>query len=94
MATATNNLGGALRRFIEAIEPWYDWGKINFYRLDAVERDFSDESEAEGRYFEIQWFGLHLQINVGIVPPKADRETIQRNKALHAKWAAEREQEA
>lgn len=94
MATVTSNDSGMLRRFIRAIEPWYDWGKVDFFRLDAKERDFSDESEGEGRFFALQWFGLHLQIEVGIVPPKVSDEEIRQRKAQIAAAAARREQSA
>lgn len=93
-ASAVRGAKFLIKRAFAAVDPWYDWGKIDFWRLDGVERDFSDESITEGRYFVLQWFGLHLQITVGVMPPKCTDEEVRQRKARHAKWAAEREQEA
>ena len=68
MATATNNEGGALRRFIKAIEPWYDWGTIWIDRLDEVG---AAGGEGDVAYFQIQWFGIHLGFQIGRTPKKA-----------------------
>ena len=70
------------RRFITAIEPWYDWGNdATIWRLDQVERDFSDESEGEAYRFELQWFGLHFAIVIGRVPPKVGAAEVAARKA-------------
>jgi hypothetical protein len=59
---------GALRRFLNAIEPWYDWGTTNTFRLDAQSPTFEDEAEGDVRFFTLQWFRLHLEIQVGRTP--------------------------
>lgn len=64
MATATNTQGSAWRRFIKAIEPWYDWGSSMFERLDG-------EGEGDGRFFSLEWFGLHITVFYGRQPAKA-----------------------
>lgn len=66
MATATSNHSGMLRRFIKAIEPWYDWGGSVFERLDG-------EGEGDGRFFTLEWLGLHITIFYGRQPAKAVR---------------------
>ena len=83
------NLAQRLRRIFAAFEPWYDWGKkATIWRLDAVERDFSDESTGEAYLFEIQWFGLHLAVVAGRTPRKLDAEEAAANKAFMADYAA------
>lgn len=71
MATATNSKGGALRRFIKAIEPWYDWGTIYVERMDEAADPAGGEGEVP--FFQIQWFGIHLGIQIGRTPKKAVR---------------------
>ncbi|RZT56988.1 hypothetical protein EV283_1045 [Sphingomonas sp. BK036] len=71
---------GVLRRCLRAIEPWYDWDRINIARLDAQERDFSDESEGEAYRFSLQWLGVHVSIQTGRVPPKVSPDKVAANK--------------
>lgn len=56
-----------LRRFIAAIEPWYDWG---IYHIDRMEGSTFDRESGVGtaRYFQVQWFGLHLHVQIGRTP--------------------------
>ncbi|MCG7346611.1 hypothetical protein [Sphingomonas sp. ACRSK] len=69
-----------IRRHAPWLEPWYDWGKTTTWRLDQVERDFSDEAEGEVWLIEIQWFGLHLGIQLGRQPRKITPEQVAANK--------------
>ena len=54
-------MSAALQRFARAIEPWYDWGLSGWDRLD-------ERGSGEGRYFELEWFGLKLMIAFGRRP--------------------------
>ena len=71
MATSVANNGGMLRRFIKAIEPWYDWGTTTVFRLNTPEP--LDAEEGPARYFELQWLGLHLSITIGRTPKREVR---------------------
>lgn len=73
MATDTIKQGGSIRRFIKAIEPWYNWGSINVERMDELDETGVAGSEGEVAFFELQWLGVHLQINIGRLPKKAVR---------------------
>lgn len=44
----------ALRKFIAAIEPWYDWGRIDTQALTSITGEFADEVNGE-----VRWFTLH-----------------------------------
>lgn len=78
-----------IRRFIAKVEPWYDWGSdAAIWRMDAVERDFSDESEGAARYFELQWFGIHFEIRVGRTPPKVSAAEVAARKQIIAEREA------
>jgi hypothetical protein len=57
------------RSALYAVQPWYDWGRINVFRLDATTE--AEMTEGLVRYFEIQWFGVHLGIIVGRTPAKS-----------------------
>lgn len=61
-----------LRRFITAAEPWYDWGEIYVERMQEVRVADGGRLETGGegavRYFQIQWFGLHLGFQLGRTP--------------------------
>jgi hypothetical protein len=59
----------ASRRVLYAVQPWYDWGRINAFRLDAVTE--AEMTEGLVRYFEVQWFGVHLDIIFGRTPAKS-----------------------
>lgn len=82
-----------IRQHVPWLEPWYDWGKTDAFRIDSVERDFSDESSAEVRYFELQWFGLHFAVQFGRTPPRIAREEVAENKRRYAQRAAGREEQ-
>lgn len=69
-----------VRRRVPWLEPWYDWGKTTIWRLDQVERDFSDEAEGEVWLVELQWFGLHLAVQLGHQPRKVTPEKVAANK--------------
>lgn len=61
VATFERSTNARLRRLIKAIEPWYDWGTFGISRVDG-------RGEGDGRFFEIDLFGLHLLIVVGRTP--------------------------
>lgn len=75
-------LRGRIRRHAPWLEPWYDWGTTNAFRLDAQESDFSDESEAEVRHFEVQWLGLHFAIQIGRTPPRVPETEVALRKRM------------
>lgn len=80
-----------MRRFITIIEPWYDWGKdATIWRLDQVERDFSDESVGDAYQIELQWFGLHLGFVIGRVPPKVSEDEVAARKEINRSRAEAR----
>jgi hypothetical protein len=70
MATATNKTDGAWRRFIKAIEPWYNWGMILVERMDELEETRQAGGEGEVGYFELQWLGIHFEMQIGRLPAK------------------------
>jgi hypothetical protein len=57
-----------LLRVWAALEPWYDWGKISITNLDA----HTDSQIVEGdvRYFDLQWFGIHIGLQLGRTPKR------------------------
>jgi hypothetical protein len=64
MATVvTNDPRGAYRRFVKAIEPWYDWGNTFIERMD-------DESEGPGRFVSVQWLGISFTLFFGRIPKR------------------------
>lgn len=74
-----------IRQFIAKVEPWYDWGSdAAIWRMDAVERDFSDESEGTAWYFELQWLGVHFEVRIGRTPAKVPAEEVAARKAIIA----------
>jgi hypothetical protein len=66
MATSVANNGGLIRRFIKAVEPWYDWGTTYIERIEAP-------GEGPGRFFTIQWLGLSLTVFYGRTPKRDAR---------------------
>jgi hypothetical protein len=66
MATDTIKPGGPIRRFAKALVPWYDWGTVNTWRLDAATID--EEGYGEVGFFHLQWLGLNLKIEIGRTP--------------------------
>lgn len=69
MAHATNRRGIATvaRAVIDAIEPWYDWGKISVHRMESL-RPGRSITDGEVRYFELQWLGVHIAFQIGRTP--------------------------
>jgi len=61
--TVTIERRGALRRFIKAIEPWYDWGDTYIERLE-------DAGEGPGKFFTLQWLGISLTLFYGRTPAR------------------------
>jgi hypothetical protein len=57
-----------LQRLLLAIEPWYDWGTINTWRLDARTLEEADASEFMIPRFELQWLGFALELRFGRMP--------------------------
>lgn len=66
MAAYVKPFFGAMRR---ALEPWYTWGLTDIFRINVVERDFSDESAGRAFRAELQWLGIHFGIVIGRTPP-------------------------
>uniref|UniRef100_UPI0035CAADEE hypothetical protein n=1 Tax=uncultured Sphingomonas sp. TaxID=158754 RepID=UPI0035CAADEE len=64
-------VSAAARRFIAALEPWYNWGTASVERMQGMHLvDGYSVAMAEGevRFFEIQWLGVHLEIQLGRTP--------------------------
>jgi hypothetical protein len=61
---------GSLKRVIGRVEPYYDWGARTTFRMDAKREE--DVTEGEVRFFELQWLGLHFEVQVGRTPPRAE----------------------
>ncbi|KQM98753.1 hypothetical protein [Sphingomonas sp. Leaf25] len=76
-----------IKRALSALNPWYNWGAVSVERLDAVSEDHGSESDV--RFFDLQWFGLHLSVQVGRQPPKATPAQIA-SRAQYRREAAER----
>jgi hypothetical protein len=55
----------ALRRFIAAIEPWYDWGATSIERLEG-------DGEGPGYWLSLEWLGLNFTVFMGRTPPKRE----------------------
>lgn len=84
----------AIRCRMPWLEPWYDWSRVNTWRLNQVEHDFSDEAEGEVWLIELQWFGLHFAIQLGRQPRKVSAAQVLANKARNAAHEADRLAEA
>lgn len=62
-----------LSKLRSTLEPWYDWGTIHVERLQELRlADGQLVSGGEGPvpYFVVQWFGLHLQVQIGRTPKR------------------------
>jgi hypothetical protein len=81
------------QRFLSTINPVYDWGQREIFRLDRREPDFLDESEGNAWYFELQWFGVALEIKVGRTPPKISPDEVAARKRRHDAYEANRQAE-
>ena len=72
-----------LRRFIAAIEPWYNWGEIYVERMQGmhISSDGYPQAIGEGpvRYFELQWFSFHLQLQIGRTPSVTAADSTARH---------------
>ena len=62
----------ALRRFVAAIEPWYNWGEVYVERMQELRLGDGVHIGAGGegpvRFVEVQWFGIHLALQFGRTP--------------------------
>jgi hypothetical protein len=74
----------AIKRGLRKIEPWYNWYRSDIFRLDAHERDFSDESEGKAFCLEIQWLGIHVAFELGRTPPKLSAAEVASRRAMLA----------
>ncbi len=81
-------MAGIMKRAIKAVEPWYNWGTIYVERLDAATE--AEMSEGEARFFDIQWFGLHLSIHIGRTPSRLGAAEIAGRHAHHEEVAERR----
>lgn len=79
-----------IKRAVAAVEPWYNWGSVTVERLDAVSEDHGNEGDV--RFFDLQWFGLHLSFQIGRTPLKATVGQIA-NRARHRAEAEQRQAE-
>lgn len=53
------------------LEPWYNWGTIDIERMEGIFLDGEHVlagGEGPVRYLEIQWIGLHFQVQLGRTP--------------------------
>jgi hypothetical protein len=61
-----------VKRLLSAIEPWYNWGEIHVERMEGMRPGADDFPQAVGegavRFFELQWFGIHLAVQFGRTP--------------------------
>jgi hypothetical protein len=57
-----------LLRLWKAMEPWYVWGTISITNLDA--HTDSETVEGDVRYFDLQWFGIHIGVQFGRTPKR------------------------
>lgn len=70
MTVAANRtaIGTIARRVLRAVEPFYDWGPINVTNMDA--RTAAEVVEGDVRYFDLQWFGIHIGLQFGRTPKR------------------------
>jgi hypothetical protein len=73
MARAINRtaIGTVARAVIDAIEPWYDWGRISVERMESLRRG-QTPTDGEVRFFELQWLSIHIAFQIGRTPKRAD----------------------
>lgn len=95
-ADIRSGLRALIKRGLAKIEPWYQWRQRDIFRIDAHERDFSDESTGRAFQFEIQWLGVHFAFELGRTPRKhtpaeiaAERQRIAARAAARAAAEAE-----
>jgi hypothetical protein len=69
----------AANKILTVVEPWYDWGTREVSRLDAHCREFTDESYRSVPFFEVQWFGIHVELQIGRTPKKRPVDKIAAN---------------
>lgn len=79
-----------IKRALSAMEPWYNWGSVSVERLDAVSEDHGNEGDV--RFFDLQWFGLHLSFQFGRQPSKATPEQIARRARYRAGYVERQRQ--
>ncbi len=60
-------IGTVARAVIDALEPWYDWGKIGVERMESLRPD-KTPVDGEVRFFELQWLGIHIAFQIGRTP--------------------------
>lgn len=61
---------GRLRKLLQRLEPWYDWGREDEFRLDSLSDNFDDDVVGEVRFFRVQWLGFHFGLQFGRTPAK------------------------
>jgi hypothetical protein len=62
-------IGTVARLILRAIEPWYDWGVISMERMEGSSRE-RDSGYGDVRYFQLQWFGIHIGFQFGRTPKR------------------------
>lgn len=68
---------------IAALEPWYNWGTIYVERMESitvVDAEFHCGGEGPVRFFDLQWFGVHVGVQLGRTP----RAFTSHREATHA----------
>ncbi|MEG8040590.1 hypothetical protein QP166_15040 [Sphingomonas sp. LR60] len=77
MTTVATTISGGLRRFIAAVEPWYDSGEIHVERMQEIRINDGGRLQTGGegpvRYLQIQWLGIHLGFQIGRTPKPEGR---------------------
>ena len=58
-----------IARILRAIEPWYDWGIFNVERMEGSTSE-RDGGYGDVRYFQLQWFGIHIAVQFGRTPKR------------------------
>jgi hypothetical protein len=69
IATTRDGIVTHARALIDAIEPWYDWGRIGVERMESL-RPGQTPTDGEVRYVELQWLGLHVAFQIGRTPKR------------------------
>lgn len=83
-------MANVINRALSALEPWYNWGAVTVERLDTVNEDQGNEGDV--RFFDLQWFGLHLSFQIGRQPPRATPEQVASRVRYRLEYAERRDQ--
>lgn len=73
MGAARMTAASAAKKVLAALEPWYDWGTVTVERLQELRMEgdrIVTGGEGDVSYFMIQWFGIHVQVQIGRTPKR------------------------